>query len=82
MASNLLIHYDPLLPQKLATDASLYELGAVIFPILPTAEEHLIAFASRSHSASEKNYSQINEQTLSPIIALVQEKVHHNHKLL
>ena len=68
--SNLLIHYDPSLPLKLATDASQYGLGAVISHVLPTGEERLIAFASRSLSDSEKNYSQIDKEALSLIFGI------------
>ena len=68
--SNLLIHYDPSLPLKLATDASQYGLGAVISHVLPTGEERPIAFASRSLSASEKNYSQIDKEALSLIFGI------------
>ena len=45
-ASNILTHYDPTLPLKLAADASQYGLGAVISHVLPSGEEKLIAFAS------------------------------------
>ena len=67
MTSNLLVHFDLSLPLKLATDASQYGLGAVISHVLPTGEERPIAFASRSLSASEKNYSQIDKEALSLI---------------
>ena len=68
--SNLLIHYDPSLLLKLATDASQYGLGAVISHVLPTGEERPIAFASRSLSASKKNYSQIDKEALSLIFGI------------
>ena len=65
--SNLLMHYDPSLPLKLAADASQYGLGAVISHILPNGEERPIAFTSRSLSPSEKNYSQIDKEALALI---------------
>ena len=43
--SNLLTHYDPSLPLKLAADASQYGLGAVISHIFPNGETP-IAFTS------------------------------------
>ena len=66
-ASNLLTHYDPSLPLKLAVDASQYGLGAVISHVLPNGEERPIAFTSRSLSPSEKNYSQIDKEALALI---------------
>ena len=66
-ASNLLTHYDPSLPMKVAADASQYGLGAVISHVLPNGEERPIAFASRSLSPSEINYSQIDKEALTLI---------------
>ena len=63
--SNLLTHYDPAKPIKMAADASQYGLGAVISHMLPNGEERSIAFASRSLSKSEKNYSQIDKEALA-----------------
>lgn len=68
--SNLLMHYDPSLPLKLAADASQYGLGAVISHVLQNGEERPIAFASRSLTASEKNYSQIDKEALSLIYGI------------
>lgn len=64
MTSNLLTHYDPTMPLKLAADASQYGLGAVLSHVLPSGEEKPIAFASRSLSKSEQNYSQIDKEAL------------------
>ena len=63
--SNLLTHYDPAKPIKMAADASQYGLGAVISHVFPNGEERPIAFASRSLSKSEKNYSQIDKEALA-----------------
>ncbi len=67
LQSNLLVHYDATLPLRLATDASPYGLGAVISHIMPNGEEKPIAFASRSLSSSEQNYSQIDKEALGLI---------------
>lgn len=55
--SNLLTHYDPTKPIKLAADASQYGLGAVISQVFANGEERPIAFASWSLSKSENYYS-------------------------
>ena len=62
--SNLLTHYDPVKPIKLAANASQYRQGAIISHVFPNGEERPIAFASRSLSKSEKNYSQIDKEAL------------------
>ena len=66
-SANVLMHYDVTLPMKLATDASPYGLGAVISQVLPNGVEKPVAFASRSLSSSEQNYSQIDKEALGLI---------------
>ena len=64
-STKVLTHYDTDLPVKLDCDASSYGLGAVISHIFPNGEERLIAYASRTLSASERNYPQIEKEALS-----------------
>ena len=70
-ASNVLTHYDPNLPLKLAADASQYGVGAVISHVLPGGDERPIAFASQSLSKSEQNYAQIDKEALALIFGVL-----------
>ena len=55
--SQVLVHYDTTCPMNMAADASSYGVGAVISHVLADGSEWPIAFASRTLTASEQNYS-------------------------
>ena len=64
-SEEVLTHYDPQLPVKLVCDASPYGLGAVMSYVMPDNTERPIAYASRTLSSAERNYSQIDKEALA-----------------
>ena len=74
-SKNLLVHYDPKLPVRLATDANAYGVGAVLSHIMPDGTEKPICFASKFLSKSQESYSQIDKEALAIVLAV--EKFHY-----
>lgn len=64
-SDNVLTHYNPKLPIKLICDASQNGIGAAIFHVMPNGEELPIAFASKTLSPSQQNYSTIDREALA-----------------
>ena len=61
----VLAHYDATLPLRLAGDASAFGLGVVLSHRFPDGSERPVAYASRTLTPSERNYSQLEKEALS-----------------
>lgn len=68
-ADTLLVHYDTTKPLVLACDASQYGIGAVLSHVIE-GQERPVAYISRTLSAAEKNYSQIEKEALAIVYAV------------
>ena len=66
----VLADFDPDIPISLACDASAVGIGAVIYHKYEDGTERPIAYASKTLSSSEKNYSQIEREALSIIFGV------------
>jgi hypothetical protein len=69
-SDQVLTHYDPTLPMRVATDASPYGIGAILSHVMPNRDERPVVFASRTLQASEKNYSQIDKEALGIVFGI------------
>ena len=69
-SADVLTHYDVALPIRLACDASAYGLGEVIPHTMWDGSEQPVAYVSRTLTAAEKNYSQIEEEALALVFGV------------
>ncbi|XP_063545414.1 uncharacterized protein K02A2.6-like [Cydia strobilella] len=72
----VLVHYDPDLPLVLAVDSSSYGLGSVLSHRFPDGSERPICFASRTLTAAERAYSQLDKEALAIIAGVIK---HHQY---
>ena len=70
LSSQVLAHYNPEHELVLACDASPYGLGAVLSHRYPNGEERPIGYASRTLSAAERKYSQIEKEGLACVFGV------------
>ena len=68
--TKLLVHCDPQKPIILACDASPYGTGAVLSHYMLDGSEKPVTFASQTLSQTERNYSQIEKESLAIIYAI------------
>ena len=66
-SEQVLTHYDPSLPLRLACDAFPIGIGAVLSHVMHDGTERPIAFASRTLAKTEQKYPQIDKEALSII---------------
>ena len=70
MTAPVLEHFDPAKQLVLTVDASPYGLGAVLSHPAPTGGDLPIAFASRTLSPAEKNYSQLDKEACAVLFGV------------
>ena len=68
--SKTLVHYNSTLLIKMAADASAYGMEGVTSHVLPNGTERPITFASRTLTASERNYAQLEKEALALIFGV------------
>jgi len=75
-SAQVLCAYNPSFPLLLACDASPFGVAAVLSHQFPDGSERPIAYASKSLSAAEKNYSQLDKEALGIVFGV---KRFHNY---
>ncbi|XP_062542475.1 uncharacterized protein K02A2.6-like [Armigeres subalbatus] len=63
-------HYNPELPLVLATDASLYGVGAVLSHIFPDGSEKPIQYASQTLNDTQRKYKQLDREAYAIVFGI------------
>ena len=66
--AEVLVHYDPRVPIRLAGDASSYGIGTVLYHMFADGTERPVAYASQTLLPNEQNYAQVENEALSLIL--------------
>jgi len=69
-SATLLVHYDPDKEITLSCDASPYGVGAVLSHVMEDGLEKPVGFVSRTLTAAEKGYSQLDKEGLAIVFAV------------
>ena len=75
-SSRVLVHFDPNLPLILSCDASPYRPGVVLSHRMPSGEERP---ASRTLTATELKYSQLDKEALTIVFGVKKYKKYHSY---
>ena len=74
-ADTVLVHFNPNLPLGILCDASEVGIGAVLFHQYPDNSERPVANVSKTLTATQRSYSQIQREALAIVFAL--ERFHY-----
>lgn len=69
-SENVLHHFDESTPLVITCDASPYGIGAVLSHRLENGREAPVAFYSRTLTATERNYAQIDKEALALVSSI------------